>query len=221
MLHKETISTSALELLIDLMHDNNLKDFFLVGGTALSLTIGHRTSIDLDLFSINPFNENKLLEYLEKSKSLQLDFLDKNTIKGQIGDVKVDFITHSYSIIKKIKASSGIRMASIQDISAMKLNAIVGNGTRLKDFIDVAFMSAFLSLGEMLKAYQTKYKTRNEVMVLKSLNFYGDINHLEPINLISCDYSWMPIKQRIDQMLNSPDEVFEPMDKDLKKGWIT
>ena len=211
MLHKETISTIALELLIDLMHDDNLRDFFLVGGTALSLTIGNRTSIDLDLFSTNPFNETKLLEYLEKSKGLNLNFLDKNTIKGQIGDVQVDFITHSYPLIKKLKVSKGIRMASIQDISAMKLNAIIGNGTRLKDFVDVAFMSSFLSLGEMLKAYQKKYKTRNEVIVLKSLNFHGDINHLEPIKLINSNYSWMPIKQRIDQMLNSPDVVFEPM----------
>lgn len=55
MLHKETVEKSTLELLIKLMSDTSLKEFVLVGGTALSLQLGHRISIDLDLFSITPF----------------------------------------------------------------------------------------------------------------------------------------------------------------------
>lgn len=57
MLHTETISAATLELLTQLMLDNNLKDFILVGGTSLSLQLGHRISIDLDLFSVSAFNE--------------------------------------------------------------------------------------------------------------------------------------------------------------------
>jgi hypothetical protein len=62
MLRKKTVSKYTLELLIALMQDNLLKDFFLVGGTALSLQIGHRISIDLDLFSVNSFDDSQLLE---------------------------------------------------------------------------------------------------------------------------------------------------------------
>ncbi|MDP9082106.1 MAG: nucleotidyl transferase AbiEii/AbiGii toxin family protein [Bacteroidota bacterium] len=99
MLQKQTVSPGTLELLISLMKDEELWEFFLVGGTALSLQIGHRVSIDLDLFSINPFDENLLLAYLESTCKFQLDYQSKNTLKGQINGVKVDFITHSYPLV--------------------------------------------------------------------------------------------------------------------------
>jgi len=95
MLRKETITPGTLELLKTLMQDENLHSFFLVGGTALSLQIGHRISIDIDLFSQKPFDENGLSDYPEKERSLQLNYLAKNTIKGQIDNVQVDLITHA------------------------------------------------------------------------------------------------------------------------------
>ena len=216
MLRKETIASSTLDLLKDLMQDEHLKDFFLVGGTALSLLIGHRTSIDIDLFSVNSFDEQKILANLEQKNGWHLNYLDKNTIKGQINNVQVDLITHGYPLVQNLEVIEDVRLAGIQDISAMKLNAIVGNGTRVKDFIDIAFLSSFLSLDQMLDAYETKYKTRNAIIVLKSLDFHKDINHLEPINLVSGNYFWKPFEQRIKRMLSSPDEIFEPMEKVLK-----
>lgn len=211
MLRKETIEPGTLELLKKLMLDEHLSDFFLVGGTALSLFIGHRTSIDIDLFSLTSFDEKKLLAYLEEERGMQLNFLGNNTIKGEINKVQVDFITHSYPLVKNLETIDGIRIASIQDISAMKLNAIVGNGTRLKDFIDIAFLSSFLSLDQMLHAYEIKYKTRNALIVLKSLDFHQDINHQEPIKLETGHYSWEPIEQRIKLMLEAHDQILEPM----------
>jgi hypothetical protein len=217
MLRKETIAASTLELLKELMEDEHLKDFFLVGGTDLSLRIGHRTSIDIDLFSLNSFDEKRILEYMERKWGLQLNYLDKNTIKGQINNVQVDLITHAYPLVQNLEVIEGVRSASIQDISAMKLNSIVGNGTRVKDFIDIAFLSSFLSLDQMLEAYETKYKTRNAVIVLKSLDFHQDINHLEPIKLTAGNYSWKPIEQRIKRMLTEHNQTFEPMDEVLKQ----
>lgn len=217
MLRKETIAESTLELLIELMQDEHLKDFFLVGGTALSLRIGHRTSIDIDLFSLNPFDEKRMLEYMERKRGLQLNYLDKNTIKGQIDNVQVDMITHAYPLVQNLEVIEGIRLASIQDIAAMKLNSIAGNGTRVKDFIDIAFLSSFLSLDQMLEAYENKYKTRNVVIVLKSLAFHQDINHMEPIKLVVENYSWKLVEQRIKRMLIAHNEILEPMDVVLKQ----
>ena len=211
MLRKETIEPGTLEILIELMQDESLSDFFLVGGTALSLLIGHRISLDIDLFSLNSFDENKMLAYLEQQKGLQVNFLDNNTIKGEINHVQVDLITHTYPLVKDLETIDGIRIASIQDIAAMKLNAIIGNGTRVKDFIDIAFLSSFLSLDDMLAAYERKYKTRNALIVLKSLDFHEDINHLEPIKLVSGNYSWKLIEKRIKIMLKEHDQIFEPM----------
>lgn len=98
MLRKETVDAGTLELLSMLMQDNRLNDFFLVGGTALALQLGHRKSIDLDLFSLHSFNESELSLHLETSKKFKLDFISKNTIKGEI---KVDFITHAYPVVKQ------------------------------------------------------------------------------------------------------------------------
>lgn len=70
MLHKETVDAGTLDLIKRLMGDTELKDFFLVGGTALSLQIGHRISIDIDLFSEKEFDTSRLKKYLEDNYQL-------------------------------------------------------------------------------------------------------------------------------------------------------
>lgn len=211
MLYKETVSAGTLELLKQLMEDEQLKDFFLVGGTALSLLIGHRQSIDIDLFCLHGFDENEMLAYLERAWGFKLDYQGTNTLKGQIEKVKVDFITHAYPLVENIEELDSIRFAGLMDIAAMKLNAIVGNGTRVKDFIDIAYLSAYLSLNEMLEAYAQKYKTRNIVMVLKSLEYQVDIDHVEPIRLIGGKYDWDKIEVRLRQMLKDPEDALYPL----------
>lgn len=119
-----------------------------------------------------------MLAFMEEEKGFKLNYLNKNTIKGEINGVQIYLITHSYPLVKDLTNIESIRMAGIPHIAAMKLNAIVGNETRLKDFIDIAFLSSFLYLYQMLEAYEIKYKTRNSVTVLKSLDFHEDINHL-------------------------------------------
>jgi len=64
MLHTETVAPKTLELLNKLMNDTTFNHFLLVGGTSLSLQLGHRLSVDLDLFTDETFNENDLAEYL-------------------------------------------------------------------------------------------------------------------------------------------------------------
>ena len=78
-------------------------------------------------------------------------------MKGEISGVKVDCITHAYPLVKPLIDTDGIRLATIGDIAAMKLNAIVGNGTRLKDFVDIAYLSSSISLAQMGHVYQEKY----------------------------------------------------------------
>jgi Nucleotidyl transferase AbiEii toxin, Type IV TA system len=210
MLRKETVSAPTLELLAILMEDYLLKDFFLVGGTALALQIGHRLSIDIDLFTTSSFDENKLLIHLESKYKFRLDYQQQNTLKGDIGEVKVDLIAHSYPLVKPLINIERIRLASSNDIAAMKLNAISGNGTRLKDFIDIAYLSSSLSLADMVEAYEKKYSTRNPVSVLKALSYHSDINFNEPIKMIKQGYKWQNIKMRLEQMGLNPKKTFPP-----------
>lgn len=150
MLYKETVATETLDLIKELCADENLSDFHLVGGTALSLQIGHRISVDIDLFTNQSFDSKKLSSYLESAYDLKNTSILTNGIFTFINDIKVDFITHQYPWLKDPVTEEGIRMVSKEDIGAMKLNAITGNGTRYKDFVDVYFILEHLPLSKML-----------------------------------------------------------------------
>ncbi len=193
------------------MNDDLLKDFFLVGGTALALQIGHRISIDLDFFSRSAFDENFLIAELESNYNFRLDYQSKNTLKGEIQAIKVDFITHNYPLVKPLIEEEGVRMASLEDIAAMKLNAIAGNGTRLKDFIDIAYLSSTITLSRMVNAYEHKYTSKNPLIVVKALEYHQDINFKEPIEMIDNKYKWINIEKRLFQMIKFPEKLFPKM----------
>jgi len=176
MLFKNTIQSSTLELLRELQSSPALNSFHLAGDTSLALQIGHRRSIDLDLFSQYDFDTNTILEFLELNFDFQLDYSSVNTLKGSIRQVKIDLISHKYPWVKKYTEIENIRLFSIPDIAAMKLNAIAGNGTRSKDFIDIYFILKSYSVKEILDFYETKYKTRNLFHVVKSLIYFDEIN---------------------------------------------
>ncbi|NDV59597.1 hypothetical protein D0T85_15970 [Bacteroides sp. 519] len=192
-----------------MMNDSALNEFVLVGGTALSLQIGHRISVDLDLFSNTSFDEEELSAYLLSAYDLELDFISKRTVKGEIQGVQIDCIAHQYPWVSSFNILEGIRLASLLDIAAMKLNAVSGNGTRVKDFIDLAYLSGYMSFTEMLKAYTKKYNA-NPVIAVKSITFFDDINFDEPIKMINGGrLSWKKIEKRLLDMQRNADKVFE------------
>ena len=193
------------------MNDELLKDFFLVGGTALSLQIGHRISIDLDFFNQSAFDENFLIAELESKYKFRLDYQSKNTLKGEIENIKVDFITHNYPLSKPLIQEEGVRMASPEDIATMKLNAIAGNGSRLKDFIDIAYLSSTITLSQMVNAFEQKYASRNPSIVLKALEYHQDINFKEVIEMVDNKYQWKYIEKRLFQMTKFPKRLFSEM----------
>lgn len=207
MLQEQTIKASTLELLKRLMADSALKDFYLVGGTALALQIGHRISVDLDLFSTNAFDNEQMREYLESEYGFRTDFMALNTLKGEIDNVKIDCIMHRYKWLDTF-TDNGIRLAGIKDICAMKLNSIAGNGTRIKDFIDLAYLSEHYSLRQMLNFFQEKYDA-NPVMVLKAVTFFDEINYNEPIKLFNIKkLNWKKIEKRLLEMSKFMDKRF-------------
>jgi len=208
MLHKETIDAATLELLKRLMGDERLQGFVLVGGTSLALQIGHRISVDLDLFTEKQFEADELREYLERNYHLQTDYLAFATVKGEIEGVQVDCIAHAYPWLKPFVLEEGVRLASLEDICAMKLNAIAGNGTRIKDFVDVAYLSSMFSLEQMLKFYEEKYHA-NPLMPLKGIVYFADINKNAPVKMANGKpLDWKSIEKRLLAMEKFPQRVF-------------
>ena len=202
MLHKETVTSTTLELLKSLQSQAYLKNFYLVGGTALALKIGHRKSIDLDLFSNFSFDVVQLLENLSADYNFNLFFSANNTIKGSINSVKVDFLSHRYPLIADPTTEEGIEMLSLQDIIAMKLNAISGSGQRVKDFIDIFYLLRHFSIQQMIGFYKKKYTQYNEVSVLKSLVYFDDIDFNDwPEIIAEPKLKWDVIKSELEKSI--------------------
>jgi len=211
MLRTETVERTTFELLKKLMQDEKLSDFFLVGGTNLALQLGHRLSIDLDLFAYIPFETEYLVNHLINVYDIQTERVrGENTIVGRIAGVKVDMIAHIYPPLQNPIIVEGVRMYSLQDIAAMKLVAISDNGTRLKDFVDIAYLSTQMSLVQMLEYYATKYRNASPIHALRGLAYFGDINFDESIALCNGKkFNWKKIEQRIRDMIKFETKVFE------------
>lgn len=197
MLHTNTIEKHTLELLKTISKDSVFNDFFLVGGTALALHIGHRKSIDLDFFSVNSFDSDKLSTYLIDKCNADIVSISTNSLTCWINEVKVDFITHKYILIENLVIKNGIRLASIKDVAAMKLNAIKNRGTK-KDFVDIYFLNKNYSFPEMLSFCQKKYPNFIELLILKSLVYFDDADILPNCEML-IDIKWDEIKSDIIQ----------------------
>lgn len=209
MLHKETISKEMWTLLEKLMKDEELKEFNLVGGTALSLHIGHRISIDIDLFTIHPFDSQKMKEHLVNDYGAVERHIFKNAVLMEIDGIKVDCITHQYPWQSEMKTIEGIRLASLEDIGAMKLNAIMRSGERIKDFIDMYFLLEQHPLQTYLNIYENKYNTSHSLASM-ALLYHDQIDMQQRITLLNDrDNNWTTIRDRLKNAVTLPDKKFE------------
>jgi hypothetical protein len=198
MLHTETIDQPTLELLKKLQNKEYLNGFFLVGGTALALLYGHRKSNDIDLFSDFSFDVGYLLEKLSADFQFRLFFSAENTIKGSINGIQIDIIAHRYPLIGSPVVVKGISILAVEDIVAMKLNAIAVSGQRVKDFIDIYYLLEEFSLADLISFYKQKYTQYNEVNVLKSITWFNDVVMEDwPVILKDRNLKWEKIKKRI------------------------
>lgn len=199
MLHYKTIESGTLQLLKELQSNPVLQDMRLVGGTGLALQLGHRKSIDLDLFGLINVPSEDLRESLMTGHSFQVIKESANIHIYLIDGVKVDLVNYSYQWIDSPLQDNGITIASINDIAAMKITAIIGRGTK-KDFIDLYYILKHLSLSEILDLYMQKYPEGSVFMAIKSLSFFEDAE-ADPMPLMYEDVSWDQIKESILQTI--------------------
>ncbi len=200
MSHKETVEKSTLELIESLQSKPYLGNFYLAGGTALALYLGHRKSVDIDLFSNVGFDAAVLLENLQQDFPYELFFTAANTLRGAIENIKVDILAHRYHLLASPLLIDGITVLSEPDIIAMKLNAIVTSGQRSKDFVDIFYLLPRYELGEMLGFYREKYKQPNDTFILKSLIWFKDVDLADwPVMIDNPGLKWTAVKKRIEK----------------------
>ncbi|MGF7233325.1 nucleotidyl transferase AbiEii/AbiGii toxin family protein [Arachidicoccus sp.] len=218
MLQTQTVRPETLVLIQKLSNDEQLKNFILVGGTALSLQIGHRISVDIDLFSSLPFDAKKISDYLARQYNTKLINTLTNGIFCYIDEVKVDLIAHQYKQIDALVIEQEIRMASLKEIGAMKLNAIVNSGSRLKDFVDMYTLLEHHSLKSMLDAYEQKYPQTNRQIATNALNYFEDIDEeIDSIRFIVTPPTIEQVKERLYNATLDQRKIFPDLQQAKKQ----
>lgn len=201
MLHYETISPSTLELLKSIQSIPFLQDTYLVGGTALALQLGHRKSIDLDIFGSISASSSEIRQTLSAKHSVQVLKESANIDIYLVDGVKVDFVNYSYGLIQPVIVQDNLRLAAIEDIAAMKIAAVIGRGTK-KDFTDLFFLLKRYSLKEILGFYSSKYPDGTLFIALKSLTYFEDAES-DPMPEMLENVIWAQIKESVSSSVRS------------------
>jgi predicted nucleotidyltransferase component of viral defense system len=192
---KEVISKKTQSTLEILRKADLLKDFYLVGGTALALQYQHRLSLDLDFFTKKDIDTKELLGKIKNLGSFSLEKEAENTLTGILNQTKVTFLSYDYPILFSSKNILGIKVADIRDIACMKLTAISSRGTK-RDFVDLFFICQDIPLKKLLSLFQKKYRqiNYNLIHILKSLVYFEDAEN-EPMPYMIKQISWQEIKE--------------------------
>lgn len=212
MLHYNTVTDLLKSTLFKLMESEELKDFRLVGGTALSLQLGHRISIDIDLFTDCDYGSVDF-EAIENYLELNFSYIDylknfpigmgKSYIIGKNRDnsLKLD-VFYSDRFIQPIYEVESIKMATIPEILAMKLDVIQRIG-RKKDFWDVHELIPLFNIEKMLSLHKQRYPYNHDrKLILENLTNFSLANEeYDPICLKG--KYWEFIKEDFEEFKNT------------------
>lgn len=174
---------------------DTLTDFKLVGGTALALQIGHRHSVDIDMFCFSSFDrrriESELIEKFRPEFNEQSEFM----LQFQVNGIKVDLLKYPYAPNFETIEVDGIRMLDLRDITTMKLNALTNRGAK-KDFYDIYFLLREMRLEHMLELYCTRFGQSDPISVVRSLDCFADADkHIDPYCIEPV--TWAEVKDTI------------------------
>lgn len=210
MLQTSTVKTSTLGLLKNLQAEPLLSTTRLVGGTALSLQIGHRESDDLDLFSVEPIDCLRVQNLLIQRYGFLPSVVEEQTLIGFIQGVKIDVIYHPFPWLEPAIEEDGVRLATVADIVAMKMHAIINSGKRPKDFVDVAFLSMHYSYNQIKQLLLRRYPAYDSIMVDKAIIYFGDVDELliPEIRMLGYRFDFAAVEKRIIKMTDYPDKVY-------------
>ena len=158
-------------------------DFYLAGGTALALLLGHRDSFDFDFFCPGSFSTVDLLKKIEQvfaGRIIVKTQEAKDTLTVIIDEVvKISFFTYPYELVRPLLREDYLRVASLEDIACMKLAAITSRSV-LKDYVDLYFILQNIALEKLINFTKEKYSAIDTNLILKSLVYFEDIEQ-EPV----------------------------------------
>jgi len=192
---KSEVLPEVTKVLFDKFHSDDLPpNSYLGGGTAIALHLGHRQSVDLDWFTPNEFDEKMWQMRWETKWNFNLRNRDWQTLTGEIADVKTSLYFYKYPLIEEATTHKGLEIASLKDLSAMKLDAVISRGTK-RDFIDLYFLTKEFGANLMLDFYDQKYGNLEdkELLLRKALVYFKNADEDEMPNMLM-PVDWNKVK---------------------------
>ena len=161
-------------------------DFYLVGGTAIALHIGHRRSIDFDLFTDNTFDPMVTRNKVIQSKPVEYTFSQgAGELTVLVEKVKITFFHYPFNVDRSVNFDNYIRLPDLITLGAMKAFAL-GRRAKWKDYVDLYFIFKEFSFQELVKKTNSIFKTEfNEKLFRTQLGYFDDIDYTEQIEYMT------------------------------------
>jgi hypothetical protein len=171
--------------------------FYLGGGTALALQLGHRRSVDFDWFRQEPLEDPLRLasEIAAAGIRFKQSSSESGTLHGVSRGVRTSFIEYRYPLLRPGLDEGGFVLASLEDIAAMKLAAVAQRGSR-KDFVDVFALGRRFRLTEMLRFYSEKYGLEDNGHLLVALSYFDGADRERMPTMLE-RWTWPSVKRAI------------------------
>ena len=182
------------------------RGFYLGGGTALALLVGHRLSVDFDWFTGERLGDPLRLavELREAEIPFETTSMERGTLHGTISGVRISFLEYRYPFIRSTVSATefGIEIASPEDLACMKLSAVAQRGSR-KDFVDIFVLERnWFRLEDMIGFYREKYSVSDIAHLLYGLSYFDDADS-EPMPVCLWDIEWNQVKRSIKEWVKS------------------
>lgn len=196
-MYPQTLYSKTRQVLDKIKNLPFMAGFYLAGGTALALQLGHRKSVDLDFFSEDFPKRDIILQQIHHLNP-QITHESQGTIDILIDDVKVSFLEYNYPLIEDLLKFEDVKIASVADIACMKLTATSSRGSK-KDYIDLFVILQKFTLEELFSKFEQKFVgiTYQKLILLKSLTYFTDAES-EPDPDYTDALSWENIKKTIE-----------------------
>jgi Nucleotidyl transferase AbiEii toxin, Type IV TA system len=193
--HSEAITLSTAQTLHQLSIASILSDFYLAGGTGLALQLGHRISEDLDFFTKDLFDEEALIQRIQRMPAFSVVAKAPSTIHANIQGTKVSFLGYAYPMLYPLARFPEVRIADTGDIACMKISAIASRGTK-RDFVDLYVCAQRRDVAELLRLFDRKYARAaySKIHILKSLTFFEDAEK-DPMPHLLTPIDWGEVKR--------------------------
>lgn len=198
--HTEVLNKNQIDLVFKLKLP---KTYYLAGGTALALYLGHRTSLDFDFYTTKEFSRKEVFNLLKKNfneKDLIVNSLEKNNFIGTVNKVKVSVFYYSYELLGDLVDLRNIQLASVEDITSMKLIAVIQRPTK-RDYIDLYYLLKEYSLEKIFTWSSERYPNFNPYLALRALSYYADVDNEKieerGIKILDKSFSWEKAKKEL------------------------